>query len=346
MEPMELLDRYLQAVRKYLPNKRQDDIIAELRVNMESQIEDRESELGRRLTQGEFEDFLRKMGAPVMVASRYQPQQYLIGPKLFPLYFYVLRIAVAWAAIIYCIVMAVVIPLTSPSATSIADSMARIPGVLVNVAAWVTIVFAAFELVSTHYPEICPKIEGITEQWQPSSLPPLEKDEGRGKPRSYALAVAEIVFGCLFLGWLVLVPQYPFLIFGPGAVYLKSSPFELAPVWWTVYWWIVSLNVLQIAWNCVDLARGAWRRPWRVKKIASKGLGLIPLLILMSVRGHAYVLLKNPAVDGAHYGQNLEQMNNGIHLALGVICAIISVRLIWDLWQLARDGYRRRGLPN
>lgn len=346
MQTMELLERYLQAVRKYLPNKRQDDIIAELRVNMESQIEDRESELGRRLTQGEFEDFLRKMGAPVMVASRYQPQQYLIGPKLFPLYFYVLRIAIGWAAIIYCIVMAVVIPLTSPSAASVADSLTRMPGVLINVAAWVTIVFAAFELISTHYPEMCPKLEGINEQWQPSSLPPLEKGEGSGKPRSYAMAVAEIVFGCLFLVWLVIIPRYPFLIMGPGAVYVKASPFELSSVWWTFYWWILSLNVVQTVWNCADLARGAWRRPWRIKQIVFKVFGLIPLLILLSVRDHIYVLLKNPAVDGARYGQNLDQINYGIHLALGVICAIVAVQLVWDTWQVARDGYRRRGLPS
>ena len=48
---MELLDRYLQAVKKHLPWKRQDDIIAELRVNLESQLEEREDELGRPLTE-------------------------------------------------------------------------------------------------------------------------------------------------------------------------------------------------------------------------------------------------------------------------------------------------------
>jgi hypothetical protein len=38
---MELLERYLQSVKKHLPLKRRDDIIAELRVNMESQLEDK-----------------------------------------------------------------------------------------------------------------------------------------------------------------------------------------------------------------------------------------------------------------------------------------------------------------
>jgi hypothetical protein len=50
---MELLDRYLQAVRKRLPWQRQDDIIAELRVNLEAQLEDKEAELGRPLPQQE-----------------------------------------------------------------------------------------------------------------------------------------------------------------------------------------------------------------------------------------------------------------------------------------------------
>src|SRR3569833_1061029 len=105
---MELLDRYLQAVRKYLPLRRQDDIIAELRANMESQIEDRESELGRSLMLGEFDDFLRKMGHPMVVASRYQPQQYLIGPTVFPMYLYVLRIALLWVFVI-CMIVGVVV---------------------------------------------------------------------------------------------------------------------------------------------------------------------------------------------------------------------------------------------
>lgn len=341
---MELLERYLQAVRKYLPLKRQDDIIAELRANMESQIEDRESELARPLTQGELEDFLRKMGAPVMVASRYQPQQYLIGPTLFPLYFYVLRVAILWAMIIYSIVIAVVIPLTSPNATGVIDSLIRMPWILINVAGCVTLVFAVVEFAKTRYPEFCPKIEGITEQWQPSSLPPLEEDADRSKPRSYAMAVAEVVFGFLFLAWLILIPRYPFLIMGPGAVYLQSGPFELAPIWWTFFWWMVAMNIVQTGWNCVDLARGTWRRPWRAKRVVAKVIGVIPLLILFMVRDHVYILLKSPAVDGSHYGQNLDQINNGIHLALGVICAIISVQLVLDLGQLVRDRYRRRGL--
>ena len=44
---MELLDRYLQAVRFWLPKAQQNDIIAELGDDIRSQIEDKESALGR-----------------------------------------------------------------------------------------------------------------------------------------------------------------------------------------------------------------------------------------------------------------------------------------------------------
>ena len=213
---MELLARYLQAVKKYLPLRRQDDIIAELRANMESQLEDKESELGRPLTLGEQEDWLRQFGHPIMVAARYQPQQYLIGPAIFPVYWYVLRMAFLWATVIYTIVSTVLIVFNTPSGSSVLAAMLRIPGVLLSVAAWVTVVFVAFEFISTHFPDKVPSLASLSAKWHPSSLPPLEKPSATGKrPRSYNQAVAEVVFGFLFLAWLVLVPQNPYLVVRP-----------------------------------------------------------------------------------------------------------------------------------
>ena len=51
---MDILARYLQAVRFWLPRKQQDDIIEELREDIRSRIEDRESSLGRALTEDEL----------------------------------------------------------------------------------------------------------------------------------------------------------------------------------------------------------------------------------------------------------------------------------------------------
>ena len=90
---MDLFERYLQAVGRYLPWERQQDIVAELRANLEAQREEREAALGRPLTESEMIDWLRELGPPMQMASRYQAPRYLIGPTVFPMYLYILRLA-------------------------------------------------------------------------------------------------------------------------------------------------------------------------------------------------------------------------------------------------------------
>ena len=58
---MELIERYLQAVKFALPQAQQDDIIKELRDNILSQVEDKEAELGRPLAGSEQVELLKKI---------------------------------------------------------------------------------------------------------------------------------------------------------------------------------------------------------------------------------------------------------------------------------------------
>jgi hypothetical protein len=88
---MELVDRYLQAIKFWLPRNQKDDIIAELSEDLRSQIEEKESELGRKLAADEVEPILKRCGSPMAVAERYLPQRSLIGPALFPIYSVVIR---------------------------------------------------------------------------------------------------------------------------------------------------------------------------------------------------------------------------------------------------------------
>src|SRR5580658_11135807 len=88
---MALVDRYLQAVKFWLPRKQKDDIIAELSEDLRSQIEEQEAELGRKLTDTEVEPILKRCGSPMAVAGRYLPQRSLIGPALFPIYRVIIR---------------------------------------------------------------------------------------------------------------------------------------------------------------------------------------------------------------------------------------------------------------
>lgn len=341
---MELLDRYLQAVRKNLPWKRQDDIIAELRANLESQLEEREAELGRPFTATEAEIWIGELGSPVMMASRYQPQQYLIGPMAFPAYLHILKLASAWTIAVYLLVSVInAVVAGKPSVAAIAGSVLQLPFVLIQVVAWVTLVFAALEFFAARFPEYCPSFGGLHGKWSPRDLPPLEPAETGGKKRrSYGMAMTEAAFGFVALGWLLLVPQNPWIMFGPGVAYLQASPYELAPIWMTVYWWIVGLNAVQLAWRCIDLLRGTWQRKNMIQHIVVKTMGLIPLNMLASVQSRAFILLKRPDLDQAQYGQTLLQTNQGIHSVALLLCIIVSAQLAWDIAQAVIAATRKR----
>jgi hypothetical protein len=338
---MELLDRYLQAVRKHLPWKRQDDIIAELRANLEAQLEDKEAELGRPLNNSEAEAWLKEMGPPAQMAARYQPPRYVIGPALYPTFVYVLRIVWFWATAVSLVTGAVQIA-DHPSAQAIADRLVQLPFTLLMASAWVTLIFAIMEWVAGRWSLKCGPFTPPSVAWSPSTLPALDKDEFRKEVRSRVQSMMELVFRFLGLIWLLLLPSYPFLLLGPGAYYLDKIPYQLAPVWTTFYWWIVALNVVQVAWKGYELARGNGQRPHIALHLAEDALALIPLLILLTTPGQALLLLKHPATADAETLASAVQINHAIHLSLTLICALFVVTHGWKIGKAWVDSYRKR----
>ncbi|HYJ79909.1 MAG TPA: hypothetical protein VEW03_09930, partial [Longimicrobiaceae bacterium] len=89
---MSMIDRWLRTVEFWLPKGQRKDVIAELSDDLRSQLEDREAELGRAPTDAELKAFLDERGDPMLVAARYLPPRYLIGPELFPIYRLVLKL--------------------------------------------------------------------------------------------------------------------------------------------------------------------------------------------------------------------------------------------------------------
>jgi hypothetical protein len=346
---MDLLERYLQAVRKYLPwtlsRARQDDIVAELRANYESQLEEREADLDRKLTEGEMIDWLKQLGNPMQVAGRYQPVQYLIGPTLFPMYLYVLRLALIWSLAIYGFVSVVLLWTGVPIVSSVAEAIFRAPGVMFTAATWVTLVFVVLEYIFARHPQLLPRMDGINVDWSPSKLPSLEPARSsRRKQPVFAKFAAQVIFEWLFLGWLLLVPKYPFLMFGPSAWYAQVGPFKIASIWWTFYWVVVAFNVVQVVWNTMDLTSGAWRRPTPLKPLFFKAGGLITIGVLLTAQNHVFALLKDPAAsDAAKYNAMLNQLNPSLYLGMQVVFLIVALQFVWEIYQLfleSRSGAR------
>jgi hypothetical protein len=91
---VDLVKRYLDNVKSLLPRDRRDDIAEELADAIHSRLDERSAELGRALTPAEIEAVLRGFGHPVMVAARYGPQGRLIGPELYPLWVWSVKLLI------------------------------------------------------------------------------------------------------------------------------------------------------------------------------------------------------------------------------------------------------------
>jgi hypothetical protein len=338
---MELLDRYLQAVKKHLPWQRQDDIIAELRANLEAQLEDKEAELGRSLTKEEAEEWLKKIGSPIQVAARYQQQQYLIGPAVFPTYWYMLRLVMAWSTVIYTIAKVVEIAAKGQGVGAYLGAALGLPWIWLINAALITLIFAVVEIAGTRFPAKIFPFAPITPVWSPTDLPLLNASDQK-KPRTFARVLAEVIFGCLLLVWLLLVPRFPFLMFGPGAWYLQASPYAFAPVCLTFYWSLVLLNAFELTWKIVDFARGAWQGQKRWRHLTMHALSLIPLSILLTAPSHLLILVKSSAPDAAGLAAKVAEANHGIRQVIILVVAIVVLQLVWGIVRASLDAYRNR----
>ena len=338
---MELLDRYLEAVRRHLPWRRQDDIIAELRANLESQLEDKEAALGRKLTDAEMEAWLRQMGSPLQVAARYQPQQFLIGPGLFPIYRFVLRVALGWCAAIYAVVKTVEIVANGLGADALVRALIQLPWSLFVTAAVVTLNFAIVERSRAKIPEKFTQGGALGPDWMDKAAPPFHAPYEKGKkPKSYAQAVAEVVFGWVLLVWLLLVPHYPYLLMGPGAIYLSITPYKLTSVWWIFYWCIVALNSAELVWRMVDLLRDRWQGPHTAQHLVKKTLAVIPLVIVLAAPGRTLVMLKDPA-DVAN-AASVAQINHWAYTGFEIVTVIVALQLVWMAGKMGVEAYRKR----
>lgn len=98
---MTLTEKYLRAVAAQLPAATREDVIAELRDDLMSRMEDREAALGRPLTETEEEAVLREMGHPLMVAARFGAgPHHVVGPELYPWWMFGVKTALTVLAII------------------------------------------------------------------------------------------------------------------------------------------------------------------------------------------------------------------------------------------------------
>ena len=318
---MELINRYSQAVKFWLPKAQQDDIIAELSEDIRSQIDDKEAELRRELNEAEIEAILKQMGSPVVVANRYLPQQHLIGPLLFPIYQFVLKIAML-CYLVPWILMRIGLMSSSPAYRA-AHSGRALLGVLGSFwsSFWltafisvgvVTIVFAVLERSQAYTKFLV--------DWDPRKLPAVR--DPKRIPRSSS--VFELAVGLVFIVWWVSAVGFRTVFKFPGAT---GPTITLAPIWLYFLCGFLLVSLANVAISGVNLFRPSWTRLRAGFRLATDCLGSALFCWFLKSAVLAEIVVPNvpPAKTLAVTNAITMMMSARIFPASVFICVVVAL---------------------
>jgi hypothetical protein len=268
---VEVIERYLRAVRSWLPAGQRSDIVSELEEDLRSEVEEREQELGRPLEETELLALLRRRGHPMWVAERYLPARHLIGPAMLPAYFRTVTIAVACILALFAALYAVFSGPARDAVPALSSPVAWLWLAGVWCFAYVGLFTLIFALVERRHQR--GRATGEWDPRDPAGLPgPAADGEAAARRNRRGYAVAEVVgdLGALWLWLVVRVPRVPEL----GLV--------VTPVWSALHWPIALFLAASVAIGLADVLRPSETRRRTLARLGVDAFALLLAGILLS----------------------------------------------------------------
>jgi hypothetical protein len=289
-------------------------LIDELGEDLRSQMEEKEAELGRPLTQEETSEILKRCGAPMVVAFQMGPKRHLIGPALFPVYWFVMKMVLFW--ILLPVFIFIVGPVNVANSggnwgMGVAATIGDLWSGMFIAAGIITLIFAILE--RTH------AVAAATCKWDPLKLPPVPVQVRKPSRVEVLFQLAFAIFGFV---WLLLIPNHPFLILGPAAAFLKA-----APGMHVFYMPILLLTILSIFRPAITLARPYWTWFPPVSELLQAVLSLVLLNFLLNVAGQTPGGEWHPFLTVTDAAKNLPQYLKAA--AIVNICIATSLAATW-----------------
>jgi len=275
---MNLVDKYVAEVGKYLPRNQRADIEQEIRSTLLDMLEERDQVSVTDDTA--VIALLKEYGEPGKVAESYIGPRYLIGPRLYPTFELVLKIVLAvvlGAGLLgYGISASITGSFAGPDFLSfLGQFWLGLLGGMMNAFGSLVLVFAILERVLP-----ASKFEKVEEEWNPADLA-KEPDPDEVKMSE---AIATIIFTVAGLVIFNLYPNVVGLAFNTDGVWTFIP--ILSKAFFTYLPWINLLGVLQIIFNLYQLRQRIWTTFTR----------LCNLVIEVSTIALAIAMLKGPSL--------------------------------------------------
>lgn len=326
-----LIDRYLATVSEILPAKQRQDTVTEIRSLIQDALDDRSEAEGREPDEQMMADVLKQFGSPEKIVAPYLPEKYLIGPRLFPSFMLVLRIALPIIAVLalvgYWTGLHPALPLTGVELTT---------NILKSLGNTVTIAFQAFGNIVIIFAILqwtLPEFKSVAKEkaWDPHSLKAISQPDKikRGE------LITEIFF--TLVGLIIFTFYYDKI----GIYNNFNGQWSFTPVLTSAFYayipWLDLLFVLTIIMDTILLRRGSWEVSTKIFAIALNLFSIGITASFMTNIQYLYTLQGALGELGAG-GIFHSVLNQALILALAIAIITSAVKIIRLSWQLIKGS--------
>lgn len=311
---MDLVERYLAAIARELPDAKRPDIVAELRDVLLSQVEEKEAELGRPLRREELEAVLKGFGHPLTVAYRYRRFQRLIGPEVFPFFLRALKLCLMLGVALYLVVMAVRLAKGVDPLRAVLGLVDQLFFGLLWIVGAVTLVFVLIDHSGG---------SRSFARWRPRDLPPPYLKRPKDLFDILFDAVADIVFIAWWTG--------AFRFAQPGELEVG-----FAPVWDRYYWLVLAVPVASLASNLLAVLRPGWMRLAAGTEAAIAAYTALLAFLLMGAG--PWVVVDSETLGAAAVAWRMAVLNTLVFWLLAGVGVVHALMAFWTGRRLFRTA--------
>lgn len=280
---MDLINRYIYAVTRRLPDKKKGDIKRELRSIIDDMLEQYS---GQQPRAEKVKLVLQELGNPEILANNYRAtKQYLIGPQLFSTYLTVLKIVLS--AVFIGVSIAAIVSNVMAKDPSLGQAIISYIGMvfdgMLQGFTWVTIGFALAERQGVKLTEA-----DSSADWSLEDLPQIPQKKAT-IPRSEP--ITGIIFSTLFL--IIFWSSLNFFGFG---FFSEEASIKIVPIFnpvviGTFKWLLIASLIIGIAKETLKLIAGRWTLKLALVVV---GLSLVSMVL-------AAIFLTNPDIWNANF---------------------------------------------
>jgi len=310
-----IIDRYLAAVSEILPTKLRKDTVTEIHSLIQDALDDRSKTEGRPPDDEMMVAVLKQFGSPESIVAPYLPERYLIGPRMFPTFTLVLRIALPIIAVLSLVGFWIgynqVASITGVELiTNLFKSLGNSLSAVVQAFGNIVLIFAILQWV-------LPEFKTKAKEWDPRNLKAISQPDKIKRGELIVEIVFSLVGLIIFTFYLDRVGIYNNInglwTFTP----ILTSAFNAYIPWLDLFW------VLTILLDALVLRKGSWNIGSRLFSILMSAFSIAIAASFMTHIQYLYTLKGAMGQLGAE--GILQSLVNQILIVAFAIVIITSV---------------------